>query len=133
MAYTDNTITLVSYSGTVEQSLVLDADPRPWLYAHVDAIVTIGAGGEFNSTEIEINGLLRQVFVTVPVMNGVIIVLTLRTEDGQPILEETGIPHNATTSIVAERILMGRTTVLIEAVGPQVAAREIVVALRLQR
>lgn len=133
MAYTDDTITLVGYSGTLEQGLVVDANPRPWLYAHVDAIVTIAAGEVSSTTEVEINGLLRQVFVTVPVMSGVTVVLTLNTEDGQPILEEVDIPHNDTTSIVAERILMGRTTILIESLGPQEENRDIVVALRLQR
>ncbi len=133
MAYTDDMITLAGYSGRVEQDLVVDANPRPWLYAHVDSTVTIAIGEVSSTTEVEIDGLLRQVFVVVPVMNGVTVVLTLSTEDGQPILEETGIPHNNTTSIVAERILMGRTTILIETLGAQAAEREIVVALRLQR
>ncbi len=133
MAYSSNTITYMAYTGETEGGLVDAFSTKPWLYAHVDAVVSIGAGGLFNSAELEINGLLRQVFVTVPAMTGASVTLTLRTEDGQPILVEDAIATEDTTSIVAERILMGRTTIIIESTLAEAADREIVVGLRLQR
>lgn len=136
MAYTIDTVTYRKHDREWTGALN-SQETEPWLFAHVKARVTIGAAGAIGQTDIRVDGLLKEAYVLVPdTLSGLTVTLQLQTEDGDLIVNTAALARGARSQVVAERVLMGTTSIFIISdigAGGEAASRDIEVSLRIQR